>query len=143
KAGKIDGVEDLMMQRTPDKVLPGLERLLYGQNNVGLVLEYCETMAPAGDPSFASESDRLAVVTLQRWSLAPQLEASDNIVILMTEVAGELNPKIVANPRVSAVRIPMPSVDERRAVIKKVNPQLDAAWIDRLADITAGLKSVQ
>jgi AAA+ superfamily predicted ATPase len=143
KAGKIDGIEDLMLQRTPDKVLPSLERLLYGQNNVGLVLEYAETMAPAGDPSFASESDRLAVVTLQRWSLAPQLEASDNIVILMTETAGELHPKIVSNPRVSAVRIPMPSVDERRAVIRKVNPALDAAWIDRLADITAGLKSVQ
>jgi hypothetical protein len=143
KAAKIDGVESLMLERTPDKVLPGLERLLYGQNNVGLVLEYGETMAPAGDPSFASESDRLAVVTLQRWSLAPQLEASDNIVIVMTEVAGELHPKIVANPRVSAVRIPMPSVDERRAVIRKVNPQLDGAWIDRLADITAGLKSVQ
>src|SRR5438067_11050403 len=25
KAAKIDGVEDLMLQRTPDKVLPGLE----------------------------------------------------------------------------------------------------------------------
>jgi AAA+ superfamily predicted ATPase len=143
KAGKIDGIEDLMLQRTPDKILPSLERLLYGQNNVGLVLEYAETMAPAGDPSFASESDRLAVVTLQRWSLAPQLEASDNIVILMTEIAGELHPKIVANPRVSAVRIPMPAVDERRAVIRKVNPQLEPAWVDRLADITAGLKCVQ
>jgi transitional endoplasmic reticulum ATPase len=143
KAGKIDGVEDLMLQRTPDKVLPALERLLYGQNNVGLVLEYAETMAPAGDPAFASESDRLSVVTLQRWSLAPQLEASDNIVILMTEIAGELHPKIVSNPRVSAVRIPMPAVDERRAVIKKVNPQLEPAWVERLADITAGLKSVQ
>src|SRR5262249_52346969 len=84
-----------------------------------------------------------AVVMLQRWSLAPQLEASDNIVILVSEIASELNPKIVANPRVAAVKVPMPSVDERRAVIKKVNPALDPAWIDRLADITAGLKAVQ
>ena len=143
KAGKIDGLEDLMTQRAPDKVLPALERLLYTQNNVGLVLEYTEMIAPAGDASFQSEADRLSVVTLQRWSLAPQLEASDNIVIAMTELPSELHPKIVANPRVAAVKIPMPSLDERRAVIKSVNPQLDDAWIDRLATITAGLKSVQ
>jgi ATP-dependent 26S proteasome regulatory subunit len=100
-------------------------------------------LAPNGDASFASENDRLSVVMLQRWSLAPQLEASDNIVILISEVAGDLSPKIVANPRVSAVKIPMPSTDERRAVIKHVNPALEPAWVDRLADITAGLKSIQ
>jgi transitional endoplasmic reticulum ATPase len=143
KAGKIDGIEALMLERTPDKVLPTLERLLFSANNVGLVLEYAEMMAPAGDASFSSEADRMSVVMLQRWSLAPQLEASDNIVILMAEVGSELHPKIVANPRVAAVKIPMPSVDERRAIIRNVNPQLDPAWIERLGDITAGLKAVQ
>jgi AAA+ superfamily predicted ATPase len=143
KAAKIEGIETLMLERTPDKVLPALEKLMYAQNNVGLVVEYAEMLAPAGEASFASDSDRLSVVTLQRWSLAPQLEASDNIVILVTEIAGDLHPKIVANPRVVAVRIPMPTRDERRDVIKKVNAQLDAAWVERLADITAGLKSIQ
>jgi transitional endoplasmic reticulum ATPase len=143
KAAKIEGIETLMLERTPDKVLPALEKLMYAQNNVGLVIEYAEMLAPAGEASFSSDSDRLSVVTLQRWSLAPQLEASDNIVILVTEIAGDLHPKIVANPRVAAVRIPMPTRDERRDVIKKVNAQLDAAWVERLADITAGLKSIQ
>jgi transitional endoplasmic reticulum ATPase len=143
KAAKVEGVETLLLERTPDKVLPALEKLMYAQNNVGLVIEYAEMLAPAGEASFSSDSDRLSVVTLQRWSLAPQLEASDNIVILVTEIAGDLHPKIVANPRVAAVRIPMPTRDERRDVIKKVNAQLDPAWVDRLADITAGLKSIQ
>jgi transitional endoplasmic reticulum ATPase len=143
KAAKIEGIETLMLERTPDKVLPALEKLMYAQNNVGLVVEYAEMLAPAGEASFASDSDRLSVVTLQRWSLAPQLEASDNIVILVTEIAGDLHPKIVANPRVAAVRIPMPTRDERRDVIKKVNAQLESAWVERLADITAGLKSIQ
>jgi ATP-dependent 26S proteasome regulatory subunit len=143
KAGKIEGAEQLMMERSPDKVLPALERLLFAQNNVGLVVEYAEMLAPAGDASFASENDRLSVVMMQRWSLAPQLEASDNIVILISEIASDLNPKIVANPRVAAVRVPMPTVDERRAVIKHVNPALEPAWVDRLAEITAGLKAVQ
>ncbi len=143
KAGKIADAEALLLERSPDKVLPALERLMFSQNNVGLVIEYAEMLAPNGDASFSSENDRLSVVMLQRWSLAPQLEASDNIVILISEIAGDLNPKIVANPRVAAVKIPMPTVDERRAVIKMVNPALETSWVDRLAEITAGLKSIQ
>jgi ATP-dependent 26S proteasome regulatory subunit len=143
RAGKIEGLEELLLQRTTDKVLPVLERLLYTQNNVALIIEYAEMVAPVGDASFFSEGDRLSVVSLQRWSLAPQMEASDNIVVLITEVPSELNPKIVANPRVAAVKLPMPSLDERRDVINFVNPALDDAWVARLADITAGLKSIQ
>jgi len=143
KAGKVEGNEALLIERAPDKVLPVLERLLFAQNNVALVIEYAEMLAPAGDASFSSEADRLSVVMLQRWSLAPQLEASDNIVILMAEIAGELHPKIVANPRVAAVKIPMPAIDDRKAVIRKVNPALEPASVERLAAITAGLKSIQ
>ena len=143
KAGKIEGAEALLLERSPDKVLPALERLLFSQNNVGLVIEYAEMLAPNGDASFSSENDRLSVVMLQRWSLAPQLETSDNIVVLVSEIASDLHPKIVANPRVAAVKVPMPSVDERRAIIQKVNSALEPAWIDRLADITAGLKAIQ
>ncbi len=137
------GLEVLLSERAPDKVLPVLEKLLYTQDNVAVIIEYAEMAAPAGDANFSSEQDRVSVVTLQRWSLAPQLEASDNIVLLLAEVPSELNPKIVANPRVAAVKVPMPTLEERRAVIKLVNPSLDAAWIEMLADITAGLKAVQ
>src|SRR4029078_2180826 len=78
KAGKIDGAEALLLERSPDKVLPALERLMFAQNTVGVVVESAEMLAPKGDASFASENDRLSTVMLQRWSLAPQLEASDN-----------------------------------------------------------------
>src|SRR5215813_13612567 len=144
KGTKIEGLEDLLVQRSPEKVLPTLERLLFTSSNIAVVIEYAEVVAPVGDASFSSEADRISVVTLQRWSISPQLEATDNVVVLLAEVASELSPKIVANPRVAAVRIPMPTVEERRAVIKHVaGPNLDAAWGDRLADISAGLKAVQ
>jgi AAA+ superfamily predicted ATPase len=143
KGAKIDGLEDILLQRSPEKVLPLLERILFTLSNVAVIIEYADMVAPVGDATFSSEADRMAVVTLQRWSISPQLEATDNIVILVAEVAGELHPKIVANPRVAAVKIPMPTTEERQAVIKLVNPQLEDAWIERLADITAGLKSVQ
>src|SRR5215475_10398004 len=116
KGSKIEGLEEFMLQKAPDKVLPMLERLLFTSSNIAVIFEYAEVVAPVGDASFSSEADRISVVTLQRWSISPQLEATDNIVILLTEVAGELSPKIVANPRVAAVKVPLPSADERRAV---------------------------
>src|SRR5688572_30331692 len=113
KGAKVDGLESLLLERTPDKVLPVLEKTLFSQDNVAVIVEYAEMTAPAGDANFSSEMDRMSVVTLQRWSLAPQLEASDNIVLLLSEVPSELNPKIVANPRVAAVKVPMPTLEER------------------------------
>src|SRR5687768_6421210 len=143
KPAGLAGYEEMLLHRGADKVLPALERMLFTENNVGVVINYAETVAPAGDASFSSEADRLSLVTLQRWSLAPQLEGSDNIVLLLCEVPSELHPKIVANPRVAAVQVPMPTLDERRAAIRFINPSLEADWVERLADITAGLKIVQ
>src|SRR5688572_23989902 len=89
KPARLESLEELLLERAPDKVLPLLERLLFVQNNLALIIDYAEAVAPAGDTSFSSEQDRLAVVTLQRWSMAPQLESSDNVVVLLSEVPSE------------------------------------------------------
>jgi transitional endoplasmic reticulum ATPase len=136
-------LEDLIAQRNPERVLPVLETILYSQRNVGVVVDHAEMLAPAGTASFFSQADRMAVVTLQRWSLAQEIERKDNIIILVTESPAELNPKIVSNPQVSAIEVPMPGLDERKAVIRLVNPDLDDAWVGRFADITAGLRTTQ
>jgi SpoVK/Ycf46/Vps4 family AAA+-type ATPase len=100
-------------------------------------------VAPAGDASFSSEQDRLATVTLQRWSMAPELETSDNVVILLTDSPAELHQKIMSNPRVAAVKVPMPDRELRRQVVELSNRELDREWCEKLADLTAGLKAVQ
>jgi len=143
KAGPVEGLEELLVQRAPARVLPILEQLLFTRDNVGLLIDYVEMVAPAGDASFSSEQDRLAAVTLQRWSMAPELEASDNVVILLTDAPAELHHKIMSNPRVAAVKVPMPEREVRRQVIEWGNRELDREWCDRLADLTAGLKVVQ
>jgi transitional endoplasmic reticulum ATPase len=136
-------IEELVAQRNPERVLPVLEQLLFYHRNVGVVVDHAEMLAPAGSASFFSQADRMAVVSLQRWSLAHEIERGDNIVLLVTESPAELHPKIVGNPQVAALEIPMPSLDERKAVIRLVNPELDDAWVDRFADITAGLRTAQ
>ena len=143
KAKGAEAQAALLLETEKAKVLAGLERLLVTSSKVGVVLEYAETLAPAGDPSFQADFDRSAIVTLHRWSFLPQIEAGDNVVLLVAENLSELSPKLVSNPKVAVVDVPMPDRDTRRKTALVADPRLSERDADRYADVTAGLKSVQ
>ena len=96
------------------RVLGAIERMLIGSTKTAVILEYAEAIAPAGDANFQSESDRAAVVTLHRWSFLPEIEKGDNVILVIAENLTELSPKLVSNPKVAVVEIPMPDKDARR-----------------------------
>jgi AAA+ superfamily predicted ATPase len=143
RKGEVAGLEDLLLERRADKVLQALEQLLVASSQVAVILEYAEMIAPAGEANFFSEADRQNVVTLHRWSMSPVIEGSDNVVLLVTENLSELHPKLVSNPKTPTIRVPMPDGDARREIIRHVAPGLEPAWLDRLAEVTGGLKAVQ
>jgi transitional endoplasmic reticulum ATPase len=143
KKTDLGGLEDLLVQRQPAKFLPAMERLLKTGQRVALIIEYAETVAPAADPALMQDDDRTAVVTLHRWSMSPEIEAADNVVLLLAENLSEVHPKLVANPKIATVRLPMPDEPTRKRVVAVCQPGADAAWRDRLAAITAGLRAVQ
>jgi len=125
------------------EVLKQLEQLLTGNTRTAVILEYAEAIAPAGDPNFQSENDRASIVTLHRWSFLEEIEKSDSIVILIAENLTELAPKLVANPKIAVVEVPMPDADERQGAVRAANKQLDEKEVARYAEITAGLKAIQ
>jgi SpoVK/Ycf46/Vps4 family AAA+-type ATPase len=55
----------------------------------------------------------------------------------------ELSPKLVSNPTTAILKVPMPEFAERRDAIRATLPKLDESWVERLAELTAGLKIVQ
>jgi AAA+ superfamily predicted ATPase len=140
---KIDGYDDLVLSKEPAKVLPALERALTTEDKLGVIIEYADTISPAGDTSFSTTDDRAAAVTLHRWSLLRALEQADSIVVLTLENLSDLNPRLVSNPRVATVRVPMPDKAERAAAVRHLDPQLGEDDVERLAEITAGLKLIQ
>ena len=139
-AGALD--EALLATEKP-RALAALERLLVGSTKAAVILEYAEAIAPAGDPAFQADSDRGAIITLQRWSLLPEIDRGDNLVLLITENLSELSPKIVSNPKVAVVEVPMPDVETRRAAARLADPRLSERDVERYADGTAGLKAIQ
>jgi transitional endoplasmic reticulum ATPase len=139
-SGDLDGV---LGETHKDKVLPALERLLVGTMRTAVILEYAESLAPAGDPTFQADADRSAIIMLHRWSSLPAIEKGDNIILLIAENLSDLAPKIVSNPKVAVVDIPMPDRETRRAVARIADPRLSERDAERYAEVTAGLKSVQ
>jgi transitional endoplasmic reticulum ATPase len=135
--------EDLLLASSKDRVLTALEKLLVLSTRAAVILEYGEVIAPAGDPNFQSEADRTSIVTLHRWSMLPQIERGDNVIIIITENLSEIAPKIVSNPRVGVIEVPMPDAPLRRAVAKTADPRLSEREAERYGEITAGLKIVQ
>ena len=135
--------DQLVAAKSTEDMLAQLERVLRNTDGVGVIGDYAEMMAPAGDNNFLSEADRRAVVTLHRWSLDRSFENSDNVVLLIAEQIGQLSSKIVSNPRVAAVQLPLPDDEERAAIIRLLEPDASARDIERLASMSAGLKTVQ
>lgn len=144
KRGKdVENLQALVLETDKPKVLGALERMLIGSSRVAVILEYAEAIAPAGDPNFQSESDRAAVVTLHRWSFLPEIERSDNVVILVTENLPDLAAKIVSNPKVAVVEIPMPDDATRNAAARVADTKMTDKDAGRYSEITAGLKTIQ
>ena len=143
RAESVTGLEDLLLAAEKDRVFAALERLLIGTMKTAVIMEYAEAIAPAGDPNFQGESDRAAIVTLHRWSALPEIERGDNVVLLISENLTELAPKLISNPKVAVVEVPMPDHATRREAARLADARLTEKDGERYAGITAGLKSIQ
>ena len=143
RVSSVTGLEDLLLSGEKDRVFPALERLLIGSTKTALIIEYAEAIAPAGDPNFQSDSDRAAIITLHRWSALPEIERGDNVVLLIAENLTELSPKLISNPKVAVVEVPMPDTESRKQAAMLADARLSEKDGERYAEITAGLKAVQ
>ena len=143
RASDVTNIEDLLLAPDKARVFTALERLLIGATKTAVIIEYAEAVAPAGDPSFQGDTDRAAIVTLHRWSALPEIERGDNVVLLIVENLPDLAPKIVSNPKVAVVEVPMPDRETRKSAALLADSRLTERDAERYADITAGLKAIQ
>ena len=143
RAATAGNLDDLLLTSGKERVLGALERLLVQSTRSAVVVEYAEAVAPTGDPAFQADGDRAAIITLHRWSFLSEIERGDNLVILIAENLPDLAPKLVSNPKVAIIEIPMPDEATRRAVVRLSDRRLSDAEVDRYADLTAGLKALQ
>jgi len=140
------------LPRNPDGVLNLLDnymrlRITDGKK-IALIIDYAETLAPAGDVSGMSGEDRNSLVILKRWANNPNLLRADVTICLIAENQVELNPGIVQHPGVASFTIPLPDESERQEFIRdqlKSTPLPEGSDVNEttLAKLGAGLKRVQ
>ena len=140
------------LPRNPDGVLNILDNYLRLRiadgKKIALIIDFAETIAPAGDVSGMSAEDRNALVILKRWAQNPEFLRADITICLIAENQIELNQGIVQSPGVASVQIPLPDEGER---LQFIRAQLASAPLPPGSDVTdtalaklgAGLKRLQ
>src|SRR5437016_3062602 len=140
------------LPRNPDAALNLLDNYLRLRiadgKKIGLVIDFAETIAPAGDISGMSADDRNALVILKRWARNSAFLNADVTICLVSENQIELNQGIVQHPGVSSIGIPLPDYADR---LEFIRTQLKSQELpagsevndESLATLGAGLKRVQ
>jgi transitional endoplasmic reticulum ATPase len=123
--------------------LAQLQKILESEDRVAVIVHYAGSLAPVGEDNMLSAQDRINAVRLHLWSLSATLSTKDNVVFLLSESVAELNARLVSNPRVSAIRLPLPGLEERREMVGRQDPSIDADNRGRLAEAMSGLSLVQ
>ncbi|MFI5106625.1 MAG: hypothetical protein ACHP79_17015, partial [Terriglobales bacterium] len=140
------------LPRNPDAVLNILDNYLRlriaDANKIARVVDFAETIAPAGDVSSMSAEDRNSLVIFKRWARNADFLNADVTICLVSENQTELNQGIVQNPGVASIEIPLPDEQERLEFVQwqlKDRPLPAGSEVTDavLAKLGAGLKRVQ
>ena len=134
--------------RDPDRALQLIETYLYDQLNANprysaaVIVDYAETVAPAGDAAQLPVEDRNSIVTLRRWASEPLFLQRQITFCLIAESTSALNAALVAEARTHEIQVPVPDEQERhnylasRGVTPATFSRIDAR---RAAVLTSGL----
>ena len=144
----LQGFADLvgLLPKSAGEAIPLLETVFTDPaQNAGVVIDYVETIIPAGDLSFMGDTDKSNLVNFQRWASDPALLASDNLVILVTEQLSDIHRKVLASPQLVAIQVGLPQPQERHHFIRRMDTRRVQIEMpdEQLAQHTAGLSLIQ
>lgn len=127
----------------PGNAFDQVERILKNErvNEAGqkmhavFIIDYAESIFPAGQWGALSNDDRNAIVRLLSWAKDPQMAKNANPIVLVTDYAAQLNEAITSNAsRIEQLNILLPGPSERKSYVD----YLDA--VERQKQKDAGAK---
>ncbi len=140
------------LPKDPGRALPLLETFarsrLADNKSVALIVDYAETVAPAGDATSLSAEDRYSLVTLTKWAQDPQFLASDFSLVLIAENLTEMSPRVTRHPYAALIPLELPTEDERADYVRfrlagRPLKDISSVSMTALAQMTSGLSRVQ
>jgi SpoVK/Ycf46/Vps4 family AAA+-type ATPase len=135
--------------RDPDAAVAAIDALLERnlleapeqRKRIALVLDYAQFLAPGGEGSRSSAS---RLVRLLAWATNPLLRRVNVSIVLITDSMAEMHPRLVANPAVTTIDVPLPDAAERErfAIATATAAGVPAAQLEavkRTAALAGGL----
>jgi AAA+ superfamily predicted ATPase len=104
-------------------------------------------LAPSGEPGRLSPNAAQQVVTLLNWAASPQVKQLNMATVLIDESAQAMSERLLANPYVSDIELPMPVTSARLDFLRHVTKDRDFAGdsdytVEQVAQATAGITLV-
>jgi SpoVK/Ycf46/Vps4 family AAA+-type ATPase len=141
-----------VVPRDPGRALPIIENfarsILSSGKSIAVVVDYAETIAPAGDATTLSPEDRFTLVTLTRWAQDTTFLSRDFSLVLITDSMTELSTRITRHPYASLIEIELPNEAERAEYVRfrlqhRDIKEVSDISIEILSQLTSGLSRVQ
>lgn len=139
--------------RDPDKVLDQLESLLQrnlledniaNRKRIGLVFEHAQFLVPTGDLASVARGQASRLVRFLSWASNPYLKRLNMAFCLVTEKLSEISERLVNNPYVASLEIPLPNDEDRRRFVAATAPNISGGGLttEGLVQNSAGLSLV-
>ena len=142
--------------RTPEKVLAVLERLIQHsmlrddkeqREELAIIFPHAQYLIPAAEISTLASSAGARLVRMLGWAQNPYVRRMNIAFCLIVDKLSELNERLVANPHVAAVTVPLPDEEQRRqfvaATTRGLTPDaLGDFTVESLARLSSGLNLI-
>jgi AAA+ superfamily predicted ATPase len=138
--------------RDPDQAIAAIDAILERnlidppeqRKRIAVVLDYAQYLAPAGDAAAGARGGAGRLVRILAWATNPLLRRVNVAVVLLTDALAEMHPRLVANPAVTAIDVPLPDGSERErfalaAAAAAGMPAERTDAVKRVAALSAGL----
>jgi AAA+ superfamily predicted ATPase len=131
--------------RDPETVLVLLDRfiersLLDGEERprqrIAIVFDYAQYLAPSADIDALARGQGASLVRFLSWAQNPYIKRVNIAFVLVADRLSEVNERLVHNPHVAAIEIPMPDREGREAFARWFDGGTDA--FGKLADLAPG-----
>lgn len=143
--------------RDPDKMLDQLEQLVQrnlleenpsNRRRTAFLFEHAQYLLPTGDLGSMARNQASRLVRMIGWAANPYIKRLNIAFCLIAEKVSEISDRLVQNPYVASIEIPLPNVEERRKFIESAvqssgnGSRLGSLTPEGLAQTSSGLNLV-
>jgi AAA+ superfamily predicted ATPase len=103
--------------------------------SIGIVLNYAQYLTPSSDIGALARGQGANLVRLLNWAQNPYIKRVNVAVCLIAEKLSEVNDRLVQNPHVADIDVPLPGLEDRERFVDSVGPPEE---LSRLTEFSAG-----